>query len=421
MLVRENPDESAEKEQKPAQFSIAALRNRFQADSSGQRSEQARKTQEELANLRGATRKRPPPPAFRPAPVMNTENTEDKRNRVAMLRDRLFPGESRPVPAPSAQKQAVEADLNGLRALEGNVRSKAQELEKLQHKSNQVLAVLKINKVSEAAKVKFTEFCDFQNFENQQTMFINAIREKVEDDIKCYTDSEHLQKIKFDRFLALSFYYRAYEVCLEKDFYRHAAASINKAGAFIDANSKAIIEALSAEPAELAVQSLNYYQDFFKNVDSIEQIWIGAGCKIRRLELRASFADCIYAMPTILCGLMEERDSDAYDLCNEMVEEAFNDYISNDVSLYHYIAHGDGLDMLNHPWTSIGCHRLPQPNASIIFNDIIAQDEEVAARVSDDVAENSQIRDAPPMEDDVHVRLRFSTVVNTLMALGMTK
>lgn len=207
-------------------------------------------------------------------------------------------------------------------------------------------------------------------------------------------------------------------MCLEQDFLRHAAESLKDGD----------IPADVPTPTALAVQSLNYYEDFFRNLADIEKIWPQAGAEIRKLEIKG-------VMPAVrkdremYAVLIGDHADGRYQECCARLEKIMDEYIKLHKPVRLYIASGDGLNMKKHPWTRLGMVRLEQPNQSIDFNEIAAQDQtypgavtQVAERVIADEKEQPAVVEkalTQPEEEKIH--LRFKTVVDSLIGLNFFK
>lgn len=406
-----NPDSSQEKpQQKSENFTFANLQKKFMAGGTDNAapSLQRKATLKELEGLRKSGKreadKQPQASAER------AQSVKVQPGNVARLRSKLIEQGIFPQDAANVQHEEVSADLSALQKLQGNVRNKAKELDDFFRKSRRALDQLKENAVSVRARATLvTE--ELKVFEEAQRQHLEVIRGKLEQDIRAYAESETLQQFTYARYLELSFSYRAYQVCLEQDFLRHAAEATGAAR-------------MAAAPSELAVQSLNYYQDFFRNLPDIEQIWPGAGLDIRTLEIKDVIPK-VHSDPALYSVLIGDPVNPE---CCERLDQLLKEYIEAHADVRKYVSSGDGLDMRHHPWDKLGLQRLEQPNTSLDFNDIAAQDEtyvEAVTQVADRVHADGKLH-SPTFfhkstpEEDAAVRLKFKTVVDCLMGLGMT-
>lgn len=377
--------------------SIAELKKKIdnsqsQNPSSGANTQQ-KNTYKDLEDLRLAGEKRrqlTPPPAATPDTTNAWKEKEQPRSGLSSLKERLFanPSESRL----SAQKQATENELKKLQAPAVSVKEKARLLEEYFSRSNQVLEELKQNKVSEEARKELTLPHQLDHFEQQQGAFIEEIKVKLEEDIQQYANSPELQKMGYARFLELSFTYRSYEVCLEQDFRRHVAVKIQNSRMPHTLSDKEDNISLSCGiPNKLAVQSLNYYMDFFNKLSAIETIWSYAGTDIRKAEVRLIFAVALYNNMKVLSSMLGNHEEKAYLQNLGTFEDALSSHISKCPFFQEYIKRGNGLNESHHPWVVYGCSRLEQPNNPIDFSKIIPVDA-MHAEVKDRVQTDQRLR-----------------------------
>jgi len=381
MRDRKDTETDANQDKKQGLSSVAALKNRILASQAATANQQSTSTREELEVLRKVADKRQQlasPAAGTGGTGSSTQKAAEelKGLRLAQLRDQLFANKSATV---NPQKQATEEDIRDLKAAEGNVRNKAKELEKYFQKSKQVLDVLQKNKSSEAARIKLTIPYELKIFEEQQVTFVSDIRVKLETDIVQYANSPKLQEMGYARFLELSFIFRSYEVCMEQELRRHAALTVknNPVLNFMfdspqDSNNNIAI--LCGIPTKMAVESLNYYQDFFNKLPEIEKIWPNAGQEIRKAEVRLIFAAAVYKDTKILSTILGDKNARAYRECCDVFEQALTQHIMASERLQDYIVWGNGLDAEKHPYALYRYNRLAQPNASINFSEIVAVD-----------------------------------------------
>ena len=123
---------------------------------------------------------------------------------------------------------------------------------------------------------------------------------------------QNSQKLGYAKFLELAFVFRSYEVCLEQDYRRHGAESIKSCMANntvkLDADGKLKIEQLSGHPSQMAVESLNYYNDFFNNLAAIEEIWPNVGIQVRKSEIKSGFAANVYKDVNMVSILLNDKN-----------------------------------------------------------------------------------------------------------------
>ncbi len=300
------------------------------------------------------------------------EKKETKNDKLAAVKERIFTHKPSAV---NAQKLVIDQDINDLKAAEGNVRNKTRELEKLLQKSDQALELLKKNKSSQSARIKLTIPLEIKLFEEQQVTLIRAVRQKLEFDIVQYANDVMLQKMEYARYLELAFIYHTYEVCLEQEFRRHAAIKVlNNAKKNNDQAANTTIALLSSIPCKLAIETLNYYEDFFKNLAAIESIWPYAGKEIRGAEVKLIYAAVPCADMNNLALVIGDNKVSGYSKACADFEDTLTRYINANAFLKEYILRGDGLNANAHPYAYYRYKRLPQPNASINFREIVAID-----------------------------------------------
>jgi len=296
-----------------------------------------------------------------------------KNDKLAAVKERIF---THKPSATNAQKLVIDQDINDLKAAEGNVRNKARELEKLLQKSDQALELLKKNKSSQSARIKLTIPLEIKLFEEQQFTLIRTVQQKLEFDIIQYTNDVMLQKMEYARYLELAFIYHTYEVCLEQEFRRHAAIKLlNHAktkGQPIDAKTN--IALLSGIPCKFAIETLNYYEDFFKNLHAIESIWPYAGREIRSAEVKLIYAAVPCTDMDNLALVIGDNKLNGYSKACADFEDKLSRYINANAFLKEYILRGDGLNANIHPYAYYHYKRLPQPNTSINFCEMVAID-----------------------------------------------
>ena len=147
--------------------SVSTLKNKIIASQVAAVNLQKTTTQTELENLRKKSDSRLQPTSVDNNVVSGSVNT--KKNlaelngfKLSSMKDKLFSNQS--VNASSAQKLRTAEDLKILQAAEGNVRSKAKQLEIFFQRSRLALDALKKNKVSEMAKSKLTQPHEFKIF-----------------------------------------------------------------------------------------------------------------------------------------------------------------------------------------------------------------------------------------------------------------
>ncbi len=276
----------------------------------------------------------------------------------------------------------------------GSVRAKAETLDTFyKTQAGQALTEVKVNKTSKLAEGRLNQL-EFKLFTERQNTLITKVEQQINEDAQAYAKKSLKDEMTFARFLELDFYYRAYQVCLEQDFRRHAALSIKQKANFNNEELKMLV----GIPNQLAVESLNYYKDFFLHLPDIEKIWPGAGVGIRKAEVRVIYAATVFTNPnalyTILNDAENEKEKRSYVRSCEIFEEAFKEFITssrNRCNIAGYIASGNGLDSIGHPWTAYGYKRLEQPNDTIDFSKIVPVDQvhaqamnQVSTRVEND-------------------------------------
>lgn len=270
----------------------------------------------------------------------------------------------------SAQQAEILRDRERMLQNKDNVRSKAKALDELfSNGRKNTIEQLRKNEVSQEARSKLS-IRELAHFEERQEAGIRQIDFRMLADENIYNASPELQeKMTLNRFIELSFYHRSYEVCLEMDFIRHAYENVQEDGKFQINRSTGI-------PQKDAVRSLNYYQDFFKNLQDIEQIWHYAGKDIRESEIRVLYATKIFKDLALLADIANAEDDNAYASCfvrsdgKIPFDDQFKSFVQQDVESKIYIASGNGLSARNHPWKNHKCSRLEQPNTSIDFSNI---------------------------------------------------
>lgn len=354
--------------------SVKDLKNKISASQAGDANTQRATTQKELEGLRKRTVTAPVAATSNQTAKSTTQKAvEELRgvSHVAAMRQSLFTKPVSAEPAVNLQKQKTLEDLKTLKAAEGHVRAKAKEIEVFFTQSRKVLDVVKTNKVSEAAKVKFTLPQELKVFENQQGEFIAEVKQQLEQDIRQYSEDPKLRELGYAKFLELAFVYRSYEVCLEQDLRRHAARRLKESKVNLTPEGKQRLELLSGIPSQMAVESLNYYGDFYKNLTDIEKIWPHAGILLRKAELRSTFGAKISTSLELLLAILGDKKSEEYILARSLFDNEFAEFIKKNAFISEYIEKGDGLDAANHPWGRYGFNRLAQPNTSINFKDVV--------------------------------------------------
>lgn len=299
-----------------------------------------------------------------PAASSSASNRIDKyasNSNLASLKAQLFqPGSAQR----NTQKEEIDKELGILQEAEGNVLQKAKLLEQYFSRSNQILNELRKNTVSQKAKEELTLPGDFERFEEKQNVLIHDVAAKLKKDIEHYANSLELQESvkSFKQFLKFAQTYRTYEVCLEQDLLRHIASVLK-------------LSSLCDIPTDYVVKSLNYYQDFFKLLPSIQKIWAHAGEDIRKAEVSVVFAAAIYRNRKVLEGLLGDKESETYlkNLCQ--YQDELTAWIAKNPHIQLYISEGDGLDKENHPWVKYNYCRMSQPNTPIDFKAITFYDE----------------------------------------------
>ncbi len=131
------------------------------------------------------------------------------------------------------------------------------------------------------------------------------------------------------------------------------------------------LDVLSGIPSQMAVESLNYYGDFYKNLPEIEKIWPHAGILMRKAELRSTFGAKLSTSLELLLAILGDKKTEEYVLARSLFDNEFADYIKRNAFFSEYIEKGNGLDAANHPWGRFGFNRLAQPNTTINFKDVV--------------------------------------------------
>ncbi|HTM64501.1 MAG TPA: hypothetical protein VL360_08410 [Gammaproteobacteria bacterium] len=354
---------------------IAALKAQISASQVTDNNNQRATTQSELAGLRKRAVTVPQTATDPDGNHANSIHAAEELNnlRVSHLRNKLF-SQQNTAPA-SMQKQATLSDIEKLRAGKGNVLAKAKQLELFFQQSRRALDVVKSNKVSEAAKAEFAACpLDLKVFESQQGTFINDVKVELEKDIREFANDPKLQEIGYARFLELSFYYHAYEVCLEQDFRRHVAAKLYKSKMNLTHEQQQGVDVLCGIPTQRAIESLNYYNDFYNNLNHIEKIWPHAGIRIRKAEVRVTYGADNCRDLNLLLKVLGDKSTEQYRSDRSQFENAFAAYYTESPFVKDFVENGDGLNMGRHPWALSGRTRLPQANATINFKDIVPVD-----------------------------------------------
>jgi len=282
----------------------------------------------------------------------------------------------------NTQKSIVAAEVAELRKV-SSVREKTKVIEELLVGTNKVIQAVKVNEVSTKAKIELTVNTDLKIFEEVQETMIMHLQEKLNIDFKEYETVKQKTQMSKDEFFELSIKFRTYQVCLEQDVLRHAADKVG-------VNSGVTPSA----PTKLAIQSLNYYEDFFRKLTDIEKIWPDAGKLIRTAEIATMYVTAFYDNKKILAGMLNHNEA--------AIKEFHIDldlFIQKNVLMTTYIQSGNGLDAKQHPWTLNKCSRLPQANSSIKFNEIVAIDE-VHKNILHDVDKR--------VEHDANMRVGFN-------------
>lgn len=357
--------------------SVKDIRNKIAASQAPDANTQRANTQKELEGLRKRSVTAPAASAAKEGASTSQKAQEELRgvSHVGALRESLFAKKPEAAPVMNTQRQKTLEDLKVLKSAEGHVRAKAKELEMFFTQSRKVLDVVKTNKVSEQAKAKLIIPQELKIFENQQGEFINEVKHQLEQDIREYSEDPKLRELGYAKFLELAFVYRSYEVCLEQDLRRHAANRLKTSKVKLTPEGKQRLDMLSGIPSQMAVESLNYYGDFYKNLTDIEKIWPHAGILIRKAELRSTFGARISTNLELLLAILGDKNTDEYRLARSLFDNEFADYTMKNSYFSEYIEKGNGMDADNHPWTRFGFNRLPQPNTSINFKDVVFVDD----------------------------------------------
>lgn len=339
--------------------SVSELSKRFSEQKSSNTKDSER--QKELAEIAEARRLAAnQTPDEQPAEPIKSNIIPEltSRGSVASLRNQasrssLFSSEV------SSQRAQINADMVALRSSNLNILRIAKALEEqLTERSKQALTVVKDNETSKQAEIKL-DTKQLVEFKQIQANVLEILDVRIQQECKQFAaiSKEHKSLTK-DRFLELCFALRSYQVCLEQDILRHAARRVD---------SKS-----SSAPSELAIVSLNYYQDFFKNLADIEKIWPEAGKEIRTLEIADLFANKLCKDSVLFQQMLDKKTYEsAYAQFNGLVGKQ----IDSNQTFKTYVQSGDGLDMKNHPWTLNGLKRIAQANSSINFKQIIATDD----------------------------------------------
>lgn len=306
-----------------------------------------------------------------------------------------------------AQVSAKENDQSRLiaeelRKMKNNIGFK----EKLQNLENFMTGfsnIIRENKTSTDAKALFELEKDpgirektIKEFTNFQDTYVKGIEARVKEDISKYQE-ETVKKHKMspNKFREISTIARAYQECLFRDLIRHIAMRIQKA--FKDTNIEATY--LSGAPNKFAIQSLNYYEDFYKELEDIQKFWPGAGTEMREMEMKILFAVSYCndqrLLSAICLMIMDSSNPDYAESCSYF-DTAFKEFVAGREDVYHYIVLGDGLNANDHPWKKDRCSRLEAPNGRLNFSTISPIDEihgemigKVEKRVEKDVEINS--------------------------------
>lgn len=312
-------------------------------------------------------------------------------------------------PAKNLQRQNTLSELEGL--AKGNVANKRQLLlDALLAKSRAATKVMKQNEVSRSAKKVLCNPAELALFTQHQASHIDKINELCKKDLETFADTDQFKTIGDEKFLKLSNIYRSYQVCLERDVILQIAERIKKRERILssqpylvadnslfksESDPKSVkVNELITPAAKLAVDSLNYYQDFFKNLNDIEKFWDCAGTDIRLLEIQVLCAAQTYGDLPLLLDVLLETPGAMERFAKETKALATGDrelgFMNN------YIACGDGLNEEKHPWVCEGKKRI-NTNKTISFEDVMAG-KVIAPDIIDDVqsrmAEDSAMKAA---------------------------
>jgi len=291
------------------------------------------------------------------------------------LTNKILPGQAG-IQTQTAQKESVQADITQLRKT-SSILEKTKVIEHLMSGTKSAIQAVKANEVSTQAKTELKLKPELNMFQEEQEKMLVYLQEKLNSDFSEYSTILKTISVGKDKFFELSFIYRSYQVCLEQDMIRHAAEK-----ATANSGNK------PSAPTKLAIQSLNYYEDFFRNLTDIEKIWPQAGAVIRKSEMAVLYLTMTYKNTGVIDGIIDKNETalkkfyQDLDIC-----------IQKNRVIALYIQSGNGLDTKQHPWTLNKCNRIAQANSSIKFNEIVAVDEvhqnilnDVDKRVENDTA-----------------------------------
>lgn len=189
-VEEKDPEGGKEQEAKPAKFSVAEIQKKIMADMSGAvgPSQQRAAILEEMQKLRraGNNPRQVTADDVQPKSVRK-QVVNIQRGHIARLKQQI----AQEVSHQSTQHAEVSADLTTLKQQEKNVRSKIDHLENLNRQSQLALEKLQTNKVSAHARATLvTE--ELKVFEESQRQHVDALRGRLEEDIRAYVDSEML-------------------------------------------------------------------------------------------------------------------------------------------------------------------------------------------------------------------------------------